>query len=162
MGCLKIWSVIGMSHSQVPFGRNYFICVELNYTLAQHIIHNQTGKRKSPIEQWRCICGVPQVHNPTNSVIGFQGQNSAITRATTPHSRPHQLKLSMGDHRHNYCLIFLEILPLKLRMSFSMLQILRDNLQEAQNRMKDRYDQSHRPLEFNIGDKVLLHLQPYH
>ncbi|KAF2309056.1 hypothetical protein GH714_000293 [Hevea brasiliensis] len=42
-----------------------------------------------------------------------------------------------------------------------MLHLLRQNLLQAQNKMKATYDQSHRSLEFKVGDMVLLRLKAY-
>lgn len=54
-----------------------------------------------------------------------------------------------------------EAVDVILQQRDSMLQQLRHNLFAAQNRMKTQYDRSHRMLEFNVGDFVLLRLQPY-
>ncbi|KAD7477187.1 hypothetical protein E3N88_00323 [Mikania micrantha] len=42
-----------------------------------------------------------------------------------------------------------------------MLQLLRANLQKAQDRMKSQLDQQRRELNFNVGDAVFLRIQPY-
>ncbi|KAF2313939.1 hypothetical protein GH714_020747 [Hevea brasiliensis] len=48
-----------------------------------------------------------------------------------------------------------------LRQRDDMLHLLRQNLLQAQNKMKATYDQSHRSLEFKVGDMVLLRLKAY-
>ena len=42
-----------------------------------------------------------------------------------------------------------------------VLQILKDNLNLAQNRMKQQADQHHSETSFDVGDWVFLRLQPY-
>ncbi|KAD2805340.1 hypothetical protein E3N88_38717 [Mikania micrantha] len=42
-----------------------------------------------------------------------------------------------------------------------MLQVLRSNLQKAQDRMKSQADQKRRDLSFEVGDAVVLRIQPY-
>jgi hypothetical protein len=42
-----------------------------------------------------------------------------------------------------------------------VLQILKDNLTMAQNRMKQQADQHHSERRFEVGDWVFLRLQPY-
>ena len=42
-----------------------------------------------------------------------------------------------------------------------VLQILKDNLNLAQNRMKQQGDQHHSERSFDVGDWVFLQLQPY-
>jgi DNA-binding ferritin-like protein len=42
-----------------------------------------------------------------------------------------------------------------------VLQILKDNLTMAQNRMKQQADQHHSERSFEVGDWVFLRLQPY-
>jgi hypothetical protein len=42
-----------------------------------------------------------------------------------------------------------------------VLQILKDNLTMAQNRMKQQVDQHHSERNFEVGDLVFLRLQPY-
>ena len=42
-----------------------------------------------------------------------------------------------------------------------VLQLLKDNLNLAQNRMKQQVDQHHSEQSFNVGDWVFLRLQPY-
>ena len=42
-----------------------------------------------------------------------------------------------------------------------VLQLLKDNLNLAQNRMKQQADQHHSERIFDVGDWVFLHLQPY-
>ena len=42
-----------------------------------------------------------------------------------------------------------------------ILQILKDNLTMAQNRMKQQADQHHSERSFEVGDWVFLRLQPY-
>ena len=42
-----------------------------------------------------------------------------------------------------------------------VLQLLKDNLNLAQNRMKQQADQHHSEWSFNVGDRVFLRLQPY-
>lgn len=43
----------------------------------------------------------------------------------------------------------------------ALLKTLRDNLVRAQNRMRDLANRKRRDVEFQVGDKVLLKLQPY-
>ena len=40
-------------------------------------------------------------------------------------------------------------------------QLLKDNLNLAQNRMKQQADQHHNERSFDVGDWVFLRLQPY-
>jgi len=42
-----------------------------------------------------------------------------------------------------------------------VLQLLKDNLVLAQNRMKQQADQHHSKISFDVGDWVFLRLQPY-
>ena len=42
-----------------------------------------------------------------------------------------------------------------------VLQLLKDNLTLAQNRMKQQADQHHSERSFDVGDSVFLRLQPY-
>jgi hypothetical protein len=42
-----------------------------------------------------------------------------------------------------------------------VLQILKDNLTMAHNRMKQQADQNHNERSFEVGDWVFLRLQPY-
>ena len=42
-----------------------------------------------------------------------------------------------------------------------VLQLLKDNLMLAQNRMKQQADQHHSEISFDVGDWVFLRLQPY-
>ena len=42
-----------------------------------------------------------------------------------------------------------------------VLQLLKDNLVLAQNRMKQRADQHHSERSFDVGDWLFLRLQPY-
>ena len=42
-----------------------------------------------------------------------------------------------------------------------VLQLLKDNLNLAQNRMKQQEDQHHSKRSFDVGDWVFLQLQPY-
>jgi hypothetical protein len=42
-----------------------------------------------------------------------------------------------------------------------VLQILKDNLTMAHNRMKQQVDQHHSEISFKVGDWVFLRLQPY-
>ena len=42
-----------------------------------------------------------------------------------------------------------------------VLQLLKDNLMLAQNRMKQQVDQHHNEISFDVGDWVFLWLQPY-
>jgi hypothetical protein len=42
-----------------------------------------------------------------------------------------------------------------------VLQLLKDNLNMAHNRMKQQTDQHHSERSFEVGDWVLLRLQPY-
>ena len=42
-----------------------------------------------------------------------------------------------------------------------VLQLLKDNLNLAQNRMKQQADQHHSERSFDVGDWIFLRLQPY-
>ena len=42
-----------------------------------------------------------------------------------------------------------------------VLQLLKENLNLAQNRMKQQADQHRRERSFDVGDRVFLRLQPY-
>ncbi|KAF2306107.1 hypothetical protein GH714_012587 [Hevea brasiliensis] len=55
----------------------------------------------------------------------------------------------------------IEAVDTVLRQRDDMLHLLRQNLLQAQNKMKATYDQSHRSLEFKVGDMVLLRLKAY-
>ena len=44
---------------------------------------------------------------------------------------------------------------------WQVLQLLKDNLMLAQNRMKQQADQHHNERSFDVGDLVFLRLQPY-
>lgn len=48
-----------------------------------------------------------------------------------------------------------------LKSRDEVLNKLQKNLLKAQQNMKNCYDAKHRHVEFNVGDKVLLKLQPY-
>jgi hypothetical protein len=49
-----------------------------------------------------------------------------------------------------------------LRDRTQILRLLKDNLTVAQSRMKYQADKHRSEREFNIGDWVLLRLQPFH
>lgn len=42
-----------------------------------------------------------------------------------------------------------------------LLKYLKTNLLQAQNRMKQKSDSKRREMEFQVGDQVLVRLQPY-
>ena len=48
-----------------------------------------------------------------------------------------------------------------LEHQHQLLQLLKENLSIAQNRMKQQADQHRSEREFEIGDRVFLRLQPY-
>ncbi|KAD4384249.1 hypothetical protein E3N88_24417 [Mikania micrantha] len=52
-------------------------------------------------------------------------------------------------------------LETQLLLRDDMLQLLRANLQKAQDRMKAQADQKRRELSFQVGDAVFLRIQPY-
>ncbi|KAD4180155.1 hypothetical protein E3N88_28746 [Mikania micrantha] len=52
-------------------------------------------------------------------------------------------------------------LEAQLLLRDDMLQLLRANLQKAQDRMKSQADQKRRELSFQVGDAVFLRVQPY-
>lgn len=55
----------------------------------------------------------------------------------------------------------LDAVDIALRTRDQILQSLRQNLLHAQQRMKATFDSKHRHVEFQVGDRVLLKLQPY-
>ncbi|KAF9662444.1 hypothetical protein SADUNF_Sadunf18G0053900 [Salix dunnii] len=55
----------------------------------------------------------------------------------------------------------LEAVDLELRSRDLILQDLRSRLLQAQSSMKSQYDAKHRPVQFQLGDQVLLKLQPH-
>ena len=64
----------------------------------------------------------------------------------------------------SYCpgLAKLEAVDQELYNRNLVLQDLRNHLLQAQNSMKARYDGTHRPIHYQLGDQVLLKLQPHH
>lgn len=55
----------------------------------------------------------------------------------------------------------LDAVDMALRSRDQILQSLKQNLLQAQQRMKATFDFKHRHAEFQVGDRVLLKLQPY-
>lgn len=55
----------------------------------------------------------------------------------------------------------LEAVEKELQDRDQVLEELKDQLKEAQARMKQQYDTRHTAREFNVGDQVFLRLQPY-
>ena len=49
----------------------------------------------------------------------------------------------------------------QLEKSQKMIELLKDNLVMAQNRMRQQADQQRTEREFEVGDYVLIRLQPY-
>ena len=49
----------------------------------------------------------------------------------------------------------------KIKHQQEVLQLLKDNPNMAQNRMKEKMDQHHSERIFDVGDWVFLRLQPY-
>ncbi|EOY29075.1 Uncharacterized protein TCM_030492 [Theobroma cacao] len=55
----------------------------------------------------------------------------------------------------------LDVVDQALQSPDMILKSLRQNLSYAQHKMKTIYDSKHRNIEFQVGDRVLLRLQPY-
>ena len=70
-------------------------------------------------------------------------------------------KMIPYDTKNVYIFVIIQTVEDHIEHQQEVLQLLKDNLNLAQNRMKQQVDQHRSEIIFDVGDWVFLRLQPY-
>ncbi|KAL0401589.1 UNVERIFIED_CONTAM: hypothetical protein Slati_4188800 [Sesamum latifolium] len=112
-----------------------------------------------PEQAWSSISmdfieGLPNSEGKDFILVGWTGLKATLFQALYGYP-PHQL--SIGPYLQNHHTEVEKLMQERIKV----LQLLKDNLHQAQHRMKMYADKKRSEREFEVGDEVFLKLQPY-